>query len=189
MNKSALALALASVITLSACNITEQVAEPSVSQEQVQFSDFSKNFIEKLWKNNPEWSLWAGYGKYDDILTVPNKQNRQKDLAITQTQLSALQKFDIDTLNPNQKTDYYLIENLLKENIWNLTKFKSWQWNPSSYNVAGGFAKIINGRFKSDKIKFEKVLRRLVNVPDYYAAAQNNIENPTIEYTQLAISN
>ena len=190
MKKSALALALASVITLSACNTTEQVSQPSVAKEQVQaqFSDFSKKFINELWKNNPEWSLWAGYGKYDDILTVPNKSSRQKDLAITQAQLTALEKFDLSSLSSNQQTDYYLIENLLKKNIWSLTKFKSWQWNPSSYNVAGGFAKIINGRFDSDKIKFEKVLRRLVNVPDYYHAAQNNIENPTIEYTQLAIS-
>lgn len=190
MKKSALALALASVITLSACNTTEPVSQPSVTQEQVQaqFSDFSKNFIDELWKNNPEWSLWAGYGKYDDVLTVPNKASRQKDLAITQSQLTALEKFDIESLNSNQQTDYYLIENLLKKNIWSLTKFKSWQWNPSSYNVAGGFAKIINGRFESDKNKFEKVLRRLVNVPDYYHAAQKNIENPTVEYTQLAIS-
>ena len=59
MKKSNLALALASIITLSACNITEQV--------QALFSDFSNIFIEELWKNIPEWSLWADYGKYDDI--------------------------------------------------------------------------------------------------------------------------
>lgn len=117
MKKPALALALASVITLSACNTTEQVSQPSVLQEQVQtqFSDFSKKFIDELWKNNPEWSLWAGYGKYDDILTVPNKSSRQKDLAITQAQLTALKKLDLSSLSSNQQTDYYLIENLLKK--------------------------------------------------------------------------
>ncbi|MBE0365372.1 hypothetical protein PULV_a2154 [Pseudoalteromonas ulvae UL12] len=194
MKQAALGVALAVTVSLTGCqsNQTSTANQPlssaSVSMPEQAFATYSEQFIERLWKNNPEWSLWAGYGQYDHVLTIPNAESRAKDLSNTQTELALLATFDLDQLNQNQKTDYYLIKNLLEKNIWQHTKFKSWQWNPSSYNVAGGFAKIINSRLEDEQSKLQKVLVRLENVPAYYQAAQANIATPTLEYTQLGIS-
>jgi hypothetical protein len=192
IKKTALAFAFSASIGLMGCQTNSpsniQVAEQTTASIQQEFASYSEQFIERLWKNNPEWSLWAGYGKYDHILTIPNEQNDAKDLANTRVELALLNKFDIETLNQNQKTDYYLIKNLLEKNIWQHTKFKSGQWNPSNYNVAGGFAKIINSRFKDEDSKIKTVLIRMQNVPAFYQAAQANIDSPTIEFTQLGIS-
>ncbi len=188
MKKTVLGLAVTAVVALTGCQNTASTTTP-VAAEQVQpsFSEFSNNFIEALWKNSPEWSQYAGYGKYDHILTVPDAANRQKQIAFAKAQLALLQQFDVNSLSTSDKIDYYLVENLLEKTLWSINEFKSWQWNPSNYNVAGGFAKIINGRFESDDEKVAKVLKKLENVPAYYQAAKNNIDTPTLEFTQLAI--
>lgn len=188
ISKTVLALALSAAICLMGCQSNSQAPEQTLVTMQQNFANYTELFIERLWKNDPERSLWAGYGKYDHILTIPNIQSLKQDLADTQKELVLLNKFDVETLNQNQKTDYYLIKNLLEKNIWEQSKFKSWQWNPSKYNVAGGFAKIINSRLNDEESKLQKVLIRMENVPAYYQAAQENIDTPTLEYTQLGIS-
>ncbi|ATC93680.1 DUF885 domain-containing protein [Pseudoalteromonas tunicata] len=190
LKKTTLAISLAATLGLTGCQINQSTTTPAVSAAQVQqnFADYSTQFIERLWQENPEWSLWVGYGKYDHILTIPNAASREKSLASTQAELARLATFDVEQLNQNQKTDYYLIKNMLDKNIWQHTKFKSWQWDPSNYNVAGAFAKIINSRLEAEDSKLQKVLMRMENVPAYYQAAQANIDTPTLEFTQLAIS-
>ncbi|PHI35488.1 DUF885 domain-containing protein [Pseudoalteromonas sp. GCY] len=194
MKKTALCMALAMAMGLTGCSLSPSSVEttPSASQQTVatnaQFADFSQQFINDLWKQYPEASLWAGFGKYDDIITVPTQATRDASVAFSQAQLAKLQQFDLANLSNSQKIDYHLIENRLKRDIWHIETFKSWQWNPSNYNVSYGFATILNSRFKTDDEKLKLVLARLQYVPAYYEAAQNNINNPTLEYTQLAIA-
>lgn len=185
-----LTLALLSALGLGGCAIVQQTTPVAQQQtnDAAEFKTFSQQFIESLWLQNPEWSQYAGYGKYDHILTIPNAQTRKNSVLFAEQQLAKLAKFNIDALPANLKTDYYLIENLLKKTIWSVETFKDWQWNPANYNIAGGFAQIINSRFDTEKDKITKVLKRLEHVPAYYLAAQNNIDTPTLEYTQLAIA-
>ncbi|KZN64998.1 DUF885 domain-containing protein [Pseudoalteromonas luteoviolacea] len=193
MKKTALTLAVAAALTLAGCTSTNSTTETQskpvaqVTQNQT-FKVFSEQFIEDLWRQYPEYSQYAGYGKYDDVITIPNSATRASNVKFSKEKLAELYSFDLNTLSGNQKTDYYLIENSLKKAIWDIEKFKGWQWNPSNYNVSYGFASILNSRFKSEAEKYKTVLERLKFVPDYYAAAQENIDTPTLEYTQLAIA-
>ncbi|MEI5638930.1 MULTISPECIES: DUF885 domain-containing protein [unclassified Pseudoalteromonas] len=194
MKKTALCMALAMAMGLTGCSLSPANSQDAAAQASVamtpsaQFSQFSEQFIAALWQQYPEASLWAGYGKYDDIITIPNQAARTASVAFSKAWLAKLAAFDIEQLSDNQKIDYHLIENRLKRDIWHTETFKSWQWNPANYNVSYGFATILNSRFKSDDEKLKLVLERLKYVPDYYQAAQENIDTPTIEYTQLAIA-
>ena len=194
MKKTALCMALAMAMGLSGCSLSPANSQDTAAQTSVamapsaKFSQFSEQFIAALWQQYPEASLWAGYGKYDDIITIPNQAARTASVAFSKAWLAKLAAFDIEQLSDSQKIDYHLIENRLKRDIWHTETFKSWQWNPANYNVSYGFATILNSRFKSDDEKLKLVLERLKYVPDYYQAAQENIDTPTIEYTQLAIA-
>ncbi|MCG7534229.1 DUF885 domain-containing protein [Pseudoalteromonas sp. OOF1S-7] len=194
MKKTALSLSLAAIFTLAGCAQTTTQSEPQQATSQtsqqsndVAFVAFSEQFIEQYWQQYPELSAYFGYGKYDDIITIPNAAHRAANRAFIDTQLAKLQSFDLATLSNHLKIDYHLIENTLKRAKWEQETFKSWQWNPSSYNVSYGFASILNSRFKSEDDKFRLVFKRLKYVPDYYRAAQANIDQPTLEYTQLGI--
>ncbi|SQH76767.1 putative Lipoprotein [Shewanella benthica] len=190
MKKATLSLAIAlSFAGLGGCQTQEETsatAEEQASQQQ-NFATFSSQFIDDLWQESPTWALYSGFHQYDGVLKVPNAKNRKLSLAFNQQELSKLASFDLDKLSANELIDYHLIENLLKRNIWEIEEFKSWQWDPAAYNVAGGFAQLVNEDFAPLDTRLRSVLARMENVPAYYQAAQDNIESPTLEHTQLAI--
>lgn len=179
--------------SLSACQSTTTSSAAPASNiaatqvEQQAFAAYSQAFIESLWQVAPTWALYSGYHKYDGILQVPDALSRQQTLDFVNTQRNQLKVFDLNALTPNEVTDYRLIENLLNKMEWQITKFKAWQWTPSTYNVAGGFARIINEDFAPLDERLRSVVSRLENVPAYYEAARANIHNPTLQHTQLAV--
>ncbi len=190
MKKAALTLAIALSITgLTACQSQTTLEANSIelTEQSLNFQQFSQQFIDDLWIESPTWALYSGFHKYDGVLKVPNAQARQASLNFVNKQSALLASFDKNSLPAGLLTDYRLIENLIGEMRWNIETFKSWQWNPASYNVSGGFAQIINENFAPLDERLLSVLSRMENVPAYYEAARENISNPTLEHTQLAI--
>ncbi|WP_412501221.1 DUF885 domain-containing protein [Shewanella chilikensis] len=195
MKKLTLCLAVSLALTgLSACQ-TQSSPEAMASnvsaagkQDQNQaFSSFSQSFIDSLWQVAPTWALYNGFHQYDAKLLVPDATSRTTTLNFIQQQRAKMASFDFAALTAANLIDYRLIENVLGSMEWEIKRFKSWQWDPSSYNVAGGFAQIINEDFAPLEQRLRSVLGRLENVPAYYRAAQQNIDNPTLEHTELAI--
>ena len=80
-----------------------------------------------------------------------------------------------------------MIENQLQSTIWSLTEEKSWEWNPSVYNVSEGFASILNENYDTLPKRLHSFYVKMGNIPAYYEAAKAKIKNPTLEHTQLAI--
>lgn len=191
MKKAALTLAMALSLTgLTACkttSVTEHELVGSTDRAE-DFKQFSHHFIDALWRQSPTWALYSGFHQYDGELKIPNAQARQASLAFIAQQSALLATFDKANLPASLQTDHQLIENLIGEMHWEITTFKSWQWDPSNYNVSGGFAQIINEDFAPMDQRLLSVLSRMDNIPAYYAAARENINQPTLEHTQLAIT-
>lgn len=165
---------------------TKDVTTP-VAAVKLNFNDYSQQFIDELWTLSPTWALYSGKHVNDGYLEIPNQQSRDNTLAFVDKQQTALAQFDPLTLTANQQIDYKLLVNLVESMKWDVQRFKSWQWDPSNYNVSGGFAQIINEDFAPLDERLISVIARLENVPAYYEAARSNISDPTLEHTQLAI--
>ncbi|QYJ84548.1 DUF885 domain-containing protein [Shewanella mesophila] len=189
MKKSLLAATILIALGgLTACQTQSATSmTPSTEVKQQSFVQFSQQFIDSLWQESPTWALYSGYHKYDAVLKVPNAVNRAKSLQFIETQLQLLKQFDTQALSAGEVIDYHLIENLLLRDQWDINTFRSWQWDPSAYNVAGGFAQIINEDFAPLDDRLRAFLGRMENVPAYYSAARENISDPTLEHTQLAV--
>jgi len=180
---------------LSACTSLENTHISSISAntteasiKNTQFEAYKKEFIEELWKQNPSWALFSGYYKYDDQLVIPTTEHRNQELQNTKQALAQLQlKFNPNKLSNSDASDYYILENALKSNIWYTEKFKSYTWNPATYNVARAFGLILNTDYKEFDERLRTISKRMQNIPAYYAAAKENISNPTLEHTVLAI--
>lgn len=195
MKKTTLALAISlAALSLGACtdsttssgHVQHATASSVTSQQTQSFASFSEAFIDSLWQVAPTWALYSGYHKYDGILEVADEAQRAKTLAFVNSQREMLQAFNTKNLSTSELIDYRLIENLLNSVEWEQTRFRAWQWDPSGYNVAGGFAQIINEDFAPLDERLRSVVSRLENVPAYYEAARKNIKNPTLEHTELA---
>ena len=186
---AAMALSVCAV-SLSGCQQTTAVKsaplEASITSEQ-QAQAFSAQFIESLWQLSPTWALYSGYHKFDSKLIVPDDFSRQQSLEFVKAQRAMLNAINSDKLSASMRIDMALITNTLDSIEWDINTFKSWQWQPSQYNVAGGFAQIINGNYAPIDERLHSVLERMMLVAQYYQAARKNIENPTLEHTKLAI--
>src|SRR4051812_22407161 len=64
---------------------------------------------------------------------------------------------------------------------------KSYEWDPSSYNVGSIFGDMLNNTYDSLDNRLRSFYKRMENIPAFYEAAKINIKNPTKEHTQLAV--
>jgi uncharacterized protein (DUF885 family) len=151
------------------------------------FGNYSASFIEALWKQYPDWATSAGYHQYDSVLVVPDQKSIESSLAFTKIHLDSLASINPEKLSSANKIDYYLIRNLLKEGQWSTDTLKSYQWDPSSYNISGTFAFILNEKYAPLNERLRSINGRLVHVPEYYNAAKGMIVNPVPELLNLAI--
>src|SRR6218665_810037 len=152
------------------------------------FEQHKKHFVDDLWLMYPGWATSVGFHDYDSVLTIPNAEQRKKELAFINEHLNLLHKYDKATLSESDQIDYQLIENYLEGSKWEIETFKSWEWNPSNYNVCGGFAEMLANEQLPLEKRLKNISERLEKVSDFYSAAKKNIKNPTIEHTQLSIA-
>lgn len=195
INKSTIALLALSLFacTNNSNTYSNTQAPNSQSQLQVQvkvntaFDQFKEQYLRDVWKQYPDYGVYVGFYDYDDQLNIPNAEFAARQKAFAKTTLALLESFDKTKLSASNMTDYALIKNGIESTLWNQDVFKSWQWDPSTYNVAGTFGVILNTDYKPLDERLMSVLSRVKRVPAYYEAAIQNITNPTIEHTELAI--
>lgn len=173
------------IIMIASCNSKSTTSNDSATDAK--FDIYKNQFIENLWKIYPDWASSQGYHKYDSILVVPNADSRAREIAFAQANLDSLKKFDLNSLSNNNKTDYRMIENQLQSTIWSINEMKSFEWNPSGYNVCGTFSELLNGKYAPLETRMHDMFLKMKNVTAFYEAAKANIKNPTVEHTQLAI--
>jgi uncharacterized protein (DUF885 family) len=164
-----------------------QTQEKDQPLKDVAFDNYKNNFVEQLWKVYPGWASSQGYHKYDSVLIIPDEVSRIKEIAFAKANLDSLKNYDLSALSDNNKTDHHMIQNQLESIIWNITEFRSFEWNPSEYNVSGAFAEMLNGNYDSLDVRLRNFYLKMANIPAFYEAAKKNIKNPTVEHTQLAI--
>lgn len=180
-------LLLAMVILAGSCNNQQNKKESMNNSNDGAFDSYKERFVEALWRQYPGWASSVGYHKYDSVLIVPDAAAREKEIAFCKGQLDSLRQFDDNSLSDNNKIDKAMMRNQLESSIWSVNEEKSFEWNPAQYNISEGFAEILNGTYDSLDNRLHNIGKRLAAVPAFYEAAKQNIKNPTVEHTQLAI--
>lgn len=152
------------------------------------FSIYENNFMEGLWKLNPDWATSVGYHKYDSLLLVPDDKLRDKQATFAKVQIDSLSRFEVNTLNESNRVDYHMMQNQMEEIEWRLQTLKDWQWDPSSYNVIGSFAYILNEHYAPLDKRMRNFYQKMANIPAYYKEAEKHIKNPVAQLSDLAVT-
>ncbi len=185
-----LLISVVTCILLASCGNNNQSTNNKTTtmpnQDSI-FDAYKQTFIENLWKQYPGWASSQGYHKYDSVLIVPNEESRKKELEFCKNNLKALETFTLTNLSDNNKTDHYMIGNQLRSNEWSINSLKANEWDPSQFNICGAFAEMLNNNYDSIDVRLHNFYLKMKNIPAYYEAAKQQIKNPTVEHTQLAI--
>ncbi|TGE26105.1 DUF885 domain-containing protein [Hymenobacter aquaticus] len=183
----AVAAGCATALWLGSCGPEQHAGTADVPTPDSNFERFKTQFIDSLWYYNPEWASSQGYHRYDSLLVVPNAGRRQTEAAAQTRVRQQLATFPVAELSVNNQTDFRLIENYLNSSRWYADTLRDWQWNPANYNLGGSVAEILNGRYQPLDRRLRSISLKISRAADYYAAAEDNIQNPTREHTELAI--
>jgi uncharacterized protein (DUF885 family) len=159
----------------------------SAGTEDARFAAFVDSALDAYWKLNPEDAFAAGYYKYADRASIPDAAARAEQLRFDADCLATLASFDPKQLSTSNRVDVELLRNQFESDRWYTSVFRSWQWQPSAYNVANSFARQLDTDYAPYDTRLAHVLARLNSVPAYYAAARTNIDHPTLEHTTLAL--
>lgn len=151
------------------------------------FEKFREYYVESLWKISPSSAIYAGYHKYDSLLIIPNEENKKNTISYYNALMDSLKKFDESKLSDLNKIDLWMMRDNIEASLWYINSFRSNEWNPANFNIAGDFAEILNGKYDNLDNRLRTFSKRLKNVPAYYEAAKLQIKTPTIEHTDLAI--
>ncbi|WP_020411678.1 DUF885 domain-containing protein [Microbulbifer variabilis] len=165
---------------------SETIAEMRAETE-LTFQQLSEQFVNGLWRLFPSWAVREGYYDVATQIQVPNKAYRKYLLDFAETYEEKFNALNIDQLSINARTDLALILNFLLRLQWEYTTFKSFEWDPSNYNVSHPFALILNTEYAPLEQRLRTFSTRMRKVPEYYQAAMHNIRRPAAPQLALAI--
>jgi uncharacterized protein (DUF885 family) len=178
---------IAPFFLLIACVSSGAQAAASGNADNVFEKQFGDAFFAAFWAQRVDYGIAVGYYKYADRLTAPDAKARTAQLEFVKQWQTRLHAIDKQALSDSHRADWALLDNEFAWQAWELTQARSWEWDPSNYNVADSFARILSTEYAPLDQRLRTTLKRLANVPAYYAAAKQSIKNPTREHTQLAI--
>ncbi len=172
---------------LSSCSSEKEKKENREVPQDHDFDQYKHKWVEKLWRLNPDWASSQGYHKYDSVLVI-NTAARRKGVQATYKNMQAeLAKYNPENLNVNNQIDLRLMQNHIASATWQDSIFRSYEWDPSNYNIGGSVAEILNGRYDNLETRLLAISHKLAKAPEYYQNAISSLKRPTLEHTQLAI--
>src|ERR1700741_3749078 len=152
-----------------------------------QFRAHVGRVFDEMWREFPELAVRMGNYKYADQLTVPDRARRERSVAFYERHLAALKAFGAASLSPSNRVDLALMRNRFERDRWYVVTFRSWQWQPSMYNVGPDLDLVLDTEYAPLDVRLRHTLARLDKVPAYYAAAQASVADPTPEHIELAL--
>lgn len=151
------------------------------------FFRFEQRFIASLWRQFPGWASTAGRHEFDSMLTIPDAASRASDERFCVAWIDSLKDYDPKNLSTTIRMDFDMIKAQLESQIWYIREFRSWEWNPSEYNLGGVFGEILNNKQINLNQRLRSLLHKSKYGRAYYEAAANNLNKATPEHTELAI--
>lgn len=175
------------VAAFTACKKDGEITQDMSLKDDAAFLRYEDHFLEELWKNNPDWATSVGYHKYDSVLLIPSQKTREQAIKFAKVQIDSLSRYEVNSLNDANKIDHRLMQNQMESLQWYTEQLKSYEWDPSSYNVIGTFATILNENYAPLTKRLRSFYQKMENIPAYYKEAEKQLKNPVTELTELAI--
>jgi hypothetical protein len=175
------------VAAFTACKKDGESSQELSLKDDVAFTAYEGHFLDELWKNNPDWATSVGYHKYDSVLLIPNAKTREQAIKFAKVQMDSLSRYEVNSLNDANKMDHRMMQNQMESLQWHNEQLKAYEWDPSSYNVIGTFATILNEPYAPLAKRLRSFYQKMANIPLYYKEAEKQLKNPVTELTELAI--
>jgi len=151
------------------------------------FADFENTFLDAYWKQYPSASIFNGYGKYYDLLVIPDSASFAGNVSFSKSWMDSLNKLGFEKLNDNNKISFNIIKNQLESDIWYTSVFIQQEWDASMYNISGTCDYILNQNYAPLDERLKILNRRLQHTDAYFKAAFSTLKRPIKGLVELSI--
>ena len=147
----------------------------------------SENFLEALWKLDPDAAVMAGRFEFAGRVTLPSAAQRQRMRAFLKERLNTFECLPDTRLTTSDRIDRAMLIAKIRSDLWRLDVLKEWSWNPAEHNPAGSLDLLLNTDYAPLPQRLDGLKPRVAALPAYYRAAAASLAGVTREHTELAI--
>ncbi len=159
------------------------------SAENQKFSTLVDNFIDWYFKTSPVWATYNGAHQFDGELDDFSPDAILDRRAALRSFIQKVNAIDTVQLNFDNKMDFRILEEELREQLFRLEVLKPWEKSPLMYNyiIGGSIYSLISREFAPREQRLQNVLSRLRKIPEFLEQAKGNLKDPPKIFTQTVI--
>jgi uncharacterized protein (DUF885 family) len=167
-----------------ACRPTEQTATgPSA------FSQLADAYFDSSFAFAPSAGTAVGFHQYDTLFEDRSAAAVTRRLGTLRAQLAQLDSIRSGKLSSDDSIDAAIVDGSIRSELQDLDVLASWRKNPISYVGSPGNAVdlLMKRDFAPPAERLRALTARLRQMPAMFAAMKANMDNPPVEFTDLAI--
>jgi uncharacterized protein (DUF885 family) len=167
-----------------ACRPTEQTAAGPSG-----FSTLADAYFDSSFAFAPSAGTAVGFHQYDTLFEDRSAAAVTRRLGTLRAQLAQLDSIRAGKLSSDDSIDAAIVDGAIRSEVQDLDVLASWRKNPIGYVGSPGNAVdlLMKRDFAPPAERLHALTARLRQMPAMFAAMKANIDNPPVEFTDLAI--
>jgi uncharacterized protein (DUF885 family) len=162
----------------TAADNTPKTATTATSQQDAQFVDLAKRWLDGWLQLNPVNATQIGDHRYDGQIDDLSATGRQRGIDFSKKVLAELDAVDLSRLSRENQIDALILRNQLRGDIWGVETLQSWAWDPQLYSgLAGGAIYNLMAReFAPMPQRLKSATARMRKIPALFAQMRENLD-------------
>ncbi|AFL90141.1 hypothetical protein Terro_3933 [Terriglobus roseus DSM 18391] len=146
-------------------------------------------FDDVYFKFNPTSGTTVGYHQYDTQLEDYSAGAIAKQTAALHQYQTKLEAIPADGLDAPVAADREILLNSIKSQLLSLETIRMWQKNPDNYSsgVTGSIFTLMERPYAPVNARLRAAIAREKLIPQVFAEARKNLQNPPKIYTEIAL--
>jgi uncharacterized protein (DUF885 family) len=182
-----IAVSFALVATLSVPARAQRISADGATQTFGFVSD--QYFDDVYFRFNPTSGTSVGFHQYDTQLEDYSAANIAKETAALHQYQAKLEAIPADGLDAPVAADRDVLLNSIKSQLLSLETIRMWQKNPDNYSsgVTGSIFTLMERPYAPVNTRLRAAIAREKLIPQVFAEARKNLQNPPKIYTEIAL--
>ncbi len=152
------------------------------------FEQVVHDFYERYLATHPEEATQLGEHRFDTRSSDLSASSLAADRALYRKTLQAIEAIPAASLPPEHAVDREILDNDLRDRLYNLDTIRPATWNVTDYSPTTGVYALLERDFAPLKQRLAAANERLKAVPRQLAAAKANLQHPPRVFTETAIA-
>lgn len=146
-------------------------------------------FDDFYFKHAPSAATGVGYHQYDTQLEDYSAAGREKQIAELREWQRKIEAVPADGLDAPVAADREILLNSIRSQLLTLEVIKPFDKNPDTYSsgVTGAIFVLMERPFAPANTRLRDVIEREKQIPQVFAEAKKNLQNPPRIYTEIAL--